>query len=197
MEHIEHEQWQLCLTTDNRRGPYSDQGFAHKNFWHVSDCGRIKVTNNYNDRTHYPKIHVTGGHDRPYACLSINNAPSKYIHRLVALFFIPNPFSLKTVNHIDGNQLNNHYSNLEWCSNRDNIIHGIETRRTARKHTSQVEYEQMDLERQRHQPRAEKYDLVWSLWLKDKTRKQIVELTGIPPGTVSSIVSWHKKRLNN
>ena len=48
------------------------------------------------------------------------------IHRLVALAFIPNPNNLKTVNHMDGNKLNNSVKNLEWLSNEDNIKHGWE-----------------------------------------------------------------------
>lgn len=41
-------------------------------------------------------------------------------HRLVATLFIENPNNLKEVNHIDGNKANNHVSNLEWCSRKDN-----------------------------------------------------------------------------
>lgn len=43
------------------------------------------------------------------------------IHRLVALHFIPNPRNLNIVNHIDNNPLNNVASNLEWCTNKENI----------------------------------------------------------------------------
>jgi hypothetical protein len=48
------------------------------------------------------------------------------IHRLVAILYVPNPNNLPQVNHIDGDKLNNHYSNLEWVTNQQNRTHAIE-----------------------------------------------------------------------
>ncbi len=45
-----------------------------------------------------------------------------YVHQLVANSFVDGD-NLLTVNHIDGNKLNNHYTNLEWISGSDNSKH--------------------------------------------------------------------------
>lgn len=53
----------------------------------------------------------------------------KYIRRhiLVAKAFINNPNHYTQVNHKDGNKINNHINNLEWCNNSMNQIHAIQT----------------------------------------------------------------------
>lgn len=45
----------------------------------------------------------------------------EYVHRLVALTFIPNSEGLPVVNHIDGIRDNNVVSNLEWVTQRENV----------------------------------------------------------------------------
>lgn len=52
---------------------------------------------------------------------------SKSLHRLLAINFIDNPNNLYSVNHKDGNKLNNDIDNLEWLSLRDNIRHAWAT----------------------------------------------------------------------
>ncbi len=47
--------------------------------------------------------------------------------RAVAMTFLPNFKDGDTVNHIDGNRMNNRISNLEWLSLPDNIRHGFRT----------------------------------------------------------------------
>lgn len=48
-------------------------------------------------------------------------------HRLIALSFVPNPENKDTVNHIDGNKLNNWATNLEWLWNWENMDHALKT----------------------------------------------------------------------
>lgn len=42
------------------------------------------------------------------------------VHRLVALVFVGNPFNKPCINHIDGNNQNNSYTNLEWVTDEEN-----------------------------------------------------------------------------
>jgi NUMOD4 motif./HNH endonuclease. len=61
----------------------------------------------------------------------IKNNKSKtktfYIHRLVLRTFIGKNLlkKKKTVNHKDGNKLNNHYTNLEWATYKEQMGHAI------------------------------------------------------------------------
>ena len=54
------------------------------------------------------------------------------IHRIVAEAFVPNPLEKEEVNHKDENPSNNHASNLEWVTHKENLNFGTRTER-ARK----------------------------------------------------------------
>lgn len=50
-----------------------------------------------------------------------------YIHRVLALLFIPNPHAKPSINHIDGDKANFELENLEWCTHLENMRHAYET----------------------------------------------------------------------
>lgn len=59
-----------------------------------------------------------------YPTLSLskdNTTTSKYVHRLVAETFIPNPENKPFVHHKDGNTANYCADNLEWVTHHENI----------------------------------------------------------------------------
>ena len=111
--------------------------------YEVSNMGRVKSLPKWMGR-YFSEVRVLKpkidkyGYERVTLCY--DNGKRKYstIHRLVANTFIKNEENLKTVNHIDGNKLNNRMENLEWMSNRDNIIHAWDTglKDKQREHTS-------------------------------------------------------------
>jgi len=49
----------------------------------------------------------------------------KFVHVLVAEAFLPNPYCLEEVNHIDEDKHNNTLSNLEWIDRAGNAIHSM------------------------------------------------------------------------
>lgn len=62
--------------------------------------------------------------------VSINKKDEKakpvFVHRLVALAYIPNPKNLPVVNHLDSNQKNNNTENLEWATHIRNSQHATD-----------------------------------------------------------------------
>ena len=74
-----------------------------------------------------------------YCAVSLHHKDVKKsytVHRLVAEAFIPNPKNLPQVNHIDGDKNNNSVQNLEWCTNRENIVHAYKSGLISRKKQS-------------------------------------------------------------
>lgn len=65
-----------------------------------------------------------GGYQR--VCLYNGKRKERFFkHRLVAMHFLDNKDNLEQVNHVDGNKTNNHYTNLEWITQKGNELHKI------------------------------------------------------------------------
>lgn len=89
--------------------------FRGKEFM-VSESGKLMLPNG--------KIRRTHKNSSGYESLTLGNK-LYLVHRIVAEAFIPNPENKLFVNHLDGNKFNNHVSNLQWVTKRENELHSI------------------------------------------------------------------------
>ena len=117
---MEQEQWKPIEGTDGK--------------YEVSNLGRVRSMKRYYGmigRIMPQTIQPSGrGGKLTYYAVTFwmnNKAYCRKVHRLVAQAFIPNPDNLPCINHIDGNKLNNHVSNLEWCTYQANMLHAVRT----------------------------------------------------------------------
>lgn len=96
------EIWKPVLNERNSKVDVSD-------YW-VSNIGRVR----HGKRLLHQKLNNDG-----YYVVWINKY-RRFVHRLVANAFVPNPHNLDVVDHIDGQKLNNNSTNLRWVTVQEN-----------------------------------------------------------------------------
>lgn len=111
---------------------------GYEGVYQISNLGRIKslsrtVRNNKSGSVRYIKEQVlsrvnTNSSGYLNICLYKGNKSKHfYIHRLVAEYFVEKIEGKNFVNHKNGIKTDNVFTNLEWCTKQENVIHAIET----------------------------------------------------------------------
>lgn len=97
---------------------------GYEGYYSIDEYGKIYSHHTYNKRQ--PGYKKTYKGKRGYLVVDLcvkNKRKNLKVHRLVAETFIPNPENKQFVNHKDLNKLNNHVSNLEWTTAKENTRH--------------------------------------------------------------------------
>lgn len=149
--------------------------------YYVSNTGLIK--NNTTGRILQSRLDKKG---YLRCSISVNGKiQTVYPHRLVGLLFVEGYKQGLTIDHIDGNKINNRASNLEWVTNNENTQRAIKNglRNTANEHNPNA--------------KLTKNDVIWirehyTKKDKDYGTKAIAQKYNIGETTVREIISGKK-----
>jgi hypothetical protein len=122
----------------------------------ISNYGNIKrILSNGNERNIKPSI-LNKNKTHPYYYIQIQKEGKRknfLIHRLVAFAFCENHSEINNIcDHIDRNTFNNHYTNLRWGTQKDNMNnlvfnHTIESRKEyAKKYVREIRSQKIECE---------------------------------------------------
>ena len=149
----------------------------YEGLYQISNLGRVK-----NFKTNkILKQSIAKGYNR------IRIKSKNYlVHRLIAQAFIPNPYNKPQINHIDSNRLNNDINNLEWCTPKENIIHGIIY--------GNIKYDYLVKYNVQHIKKIDMYDLNHNYIRSFSSITNAHRFFGSKPtGSISKCVNGHRK----
>lgn len=145
------------------------QGYEGK--YQISNLGEVRSLNY--KRTGNKKILIPATTYKGYKSITLNKNGKKtfFIHRLVAIHFIPNPNNYPIINHKDENPSNNLYINLEWCTAKYNNNYGTRNQRLSEtqkgnkyglgyKHTEETKNKMSKSRKGNKHPRARKVQCI-------------------------------------
>lgn len=107
---------------------------GYEGLYEISNFGRVRtIGRTYQNRISYftnPRIlrFRTNGRYKTVSLCKNGVGKDAFIHRLVAIHFIPNPHNYPQVNHKDGNKDNNRVDNLKWVTQSLNMQHAFKNK---------------------------------------------------------------------
>ena len=123
-------------------------------FYEISNLGRVKSLKDNLGRDRELILKPQKRKDG-YFTIELKRS-TKFLHRIVAEAFIPNPENKPQVNHKDSNRENNQTGNLEWVTASENILHGYKygnikpTRHRLGAQTGEGEFRHIYLDQRRN-----------------------------------------------
>ena len=98
--------------------------------YEVSNKGQVRSLNRVGScgphiRPYKGKILSAGIKENGYLQVMLGRSQNKYVHRLVAEAFLPNPNNYPEIDHIDCNRQNNDVTNLRWVNRSMNNLNPI------------------------------------------------------------------------
>lgn len=101
-----------------------------KDYYFITTCGKV-VSDRYG-KLKYLKISSTkGGYEKVSLYTIDRKLRQIYVHRLVALAFIPNTENKPQVNHIDEIKTHNYVQNFSWMTRIENCNYGTRNSRQS------------------------------------------------------------------
>ena len=94
---------------------------GYEQFYEINPAGGVFSLR----RKHLLKYRISNGGYRRVMLYDKTGHKELSVHRLVGIQYLPNKEGKPDINHIDGNKLNNHVSNLEWVTKAENSQHAV------------------------------------------------------------------------
>lgn len=127
---------------------------GYEGYYEVDNCGRVYALDRIVHVEDHGRIYdkqLKGGimkqhmHSNGYkvVCLTKDGkSKTVFVHRIVAMAFLPNPKNLPCINHKDEDKTNNFMDNIEWCTYKYNNAYGSKPKKhskimTGRKQTDE------------------------------------------------------------